>query len=523
MLSLPCTEASKPVTTLHGVGPARTRALADLGVKTVGDLLLLLPRRYEDWRTVHPYEAASRREMAAIRGRIISSSHRRYGVVRTSIEIGSGRERARGCLFGRRGFEGSLRVGRSIILRGQWRTRGERMIESDSVEVDLKARGEIKPIYPASSEISSNIIGKMITAALDGLDPLAPLPSPLARRIGYDDLLGILEAIHRPRRPREGEKGLEALAFLEMLIFQLALLLFGGKPETGLSHPKGGELTERYRRNLPFRLTEEQSTAVDAIADDMASSRPMYRLLQGDVATGKTVVAIWATLRAVESGGSAVWLVPTRILADQHVETLRGYLDPLGVEVSRLASGDPEVDSDVVVGTHALIGAQIRPPTLLVVDEQQRFGVEQRRQLEEANPSPDVLLMSATPIPRTLARCMWGDLEVSTLRRRTGTERRVRTRILSSEQRKDLYRQLVRAGHGGVGTFIICPTITGKEGDPPWTSAKRWSQVLAQRMPSLPIACIHGSSEDEQKDRVLRAFRDGDIDVLVTTNVVGVG
>ncbi|MFO7941849.1 MAG: helicase-related protein [Bacillota bacterium] len=523
MLNLPNTEALESVTTLHGVGPARARALGDLGVGSIGELLVLMPRRYEDWRCVHPYGAATRREIAAVRGRILSTSHQRYGVSRTRIEIGNGRERARGFLFGRRGFEGNLRRSRPIILRGRWRNRRADLVESDSVEVEFGPRGEVRPIYPASSAISSNMVGKLIKTALDDLDLSASFPHRLAHQIGHGNLRDVLEAIHRPRRPREAERGLWAMAFLDMLMFQLALHRFGHRPQTGFSHADSGELTDRYRRDLPFEFTGEQETAIGDIARDMASRLPMYRLLQGDVATGKTVVAIWATLRAVENGGRAVWLVPTRLLADQHVATLKNYLDPLGIEVSRLTSGDPKPDQDVVVGTHALIRAEIDPITLLVVDEQQRFGVKQRRQLEETDPSPDVLLMSATPIPRTLARCMWGDLQVSTLRSRAGMRRRVRTRVLPSERREDLYRYVVRAGREGVGTFVICPTITGNEEDPPWTSAERWSAALAKRMSSLRIACIHGSTEDEQKDRLLREFRDGGIDVLVTTNVVGVG
>ena len=505
------------------MGPARARALAGLGIGNVGDLLLHVPRRYEDWRPIYPYPGALRRTTAAIKGEILTISRRRGRLPATTITVHNGANRARGTLFGRRGFEATLAPGRELILFGAWEGKSDGSIESRGVEVDLGGTGGVRAIYPASSDISSYMIGKLIGAALEAPLDLPEFPPFLGRYLGYRGLGDLLEDIHRPARPERGDRALRRLAFLDMLVFQLALKRVRRGESGGVSHRGEECLSRPYLESLPFDLTSSQRDSLREIAADMESDVPMYRLLQGDVASGKTVVAAWATLRAVESGGRAVWLVPTRILADQHLETLRTHFAPLGLDVERFASGDPTPRGDVIVGTQALVGRDIPIPTLLVVDEQQRFGVAQRSALEDVDPTPDVLLMSATPIPRTAARALWGDLSVGTLRHRPDARRSVETRVIGPGGREAVYRYVARQVVRGAGAFVVCPTISGGEGDPPSAAATRWAEFLRKRFPRLSVACAHGSLEEEERRESLAAFGRGDIDILVSTNLIGVG
>ena len=523
MLLCPNAQGERPLTDLRGVGPARARALAALGLHSVGDLLLYVPRRYEDWRPVYPYSAALHRPVAAIKGSILTVARRRGRTPATTITVHHGSRRARGTLFGRRGFEATLVRGREIILFGEWQGNPGGTVESRSVEVDIEGTGGVRAIYPASSDISSYMIGKLIGTILDEAPDLPEFPTSLGQYLGYQSLLHLLEDVHRPIRPQRGIGALRRLAFLDMLVFQLALKSVRRDEPTGVAHRGEASISSHYLESLSFDLTASQRNALREIAADMESTAPMYRLLQGDVASGKTVVAAWATIRAVESGGRAVWLIPTRILADQHLATLRRYCTPLGVTVERFASGDATPRGDVIVGTQALVGRDIPTPTLLVVDEQQRFGVAQRSALEDVEPSPDVLLLSATPIPRTAARALWGDLAVSTLRHRPDARRSVETRVVGPGEREAVYRYLARHVARGIGSFVVCPTISGGDGDPPSAAATHWAESLRERFPHLSVACAHGSLEEEERRESLAAFSRGGIDILVSTNLIGVG
>jgi len=519
---LPGASMQSPTTGIRGVGPARAAALSALGVENTGQVLLHAPLRYEDWRPVFPMRAAVRRDVAAVAGRLESLEVRRRRPPATIMTIRCGQESALGVVYGRRGFEHRLRRGDELILHGAWTEDGDGQISSSSVQPGF--RGEVRPIYPASAKIRSSTIARFMDDALQRLpDEGWTFPGQVARTLGHRDLRQLLHAIHRPKRPEQGEAARRALGYLEMLVFQLALRSLRQGSLPGFAHQGGNSaFTRRYLRSLPFSLSCGQETAIDAIGRDMVAKSAMYRLLQGDVATGKTVVAIWATLRAVESGGRAIWLVPTRILADQHVNTLSESLAPLGVDVARYAAGDSPTEAPVVVGTQALIGSEVGEGTLVVIDEQQRFGVSQREFIERANPRPDILLMSATPIPRTLARSLWGDLSVSTLARWPQAPRRVTTRVKDPSKRDDVYTHAMRQAAHGVGVFVVCPVICGGSADGV-ASASHWTRLLGERFPEISVDSVHGQVETDERSKRLRRFAAGDIQVLVCTNVIQVG
>ncbi len=510
---------------LKGVGPARSKALADIGISTLGDLVLRVPLRYEDWRPVYPFESAATRENAAIAGRILSTEKRWGSVPGTLITLMCRGRRAEGTLFGRRGFESQLEKGKPLLAFGRWEMAGPKKIRAAGIEIQSvdAGGGRVRPIYGASKSISSNMIAKSIVATLDLETEMPRFPRELREITGYTGVRALLEDLHRPSRVESGINAMRWMGFLEMLVFQLGINGPRSVADRGIEHRGSGRLTGPFLDGLPFSPTPGQLRAMASLESELASSDPMYHLVQGDVASGKTIVAIWATLRAVESGGRVVWMVPTRVLADQHRDTLRGFLEPLGVTVERFASDDPPVESQVLVGTQAVLSGNLPDPTLVVIDEQQRFGVQQRGMLQEVDPTPDVLLISATPIPRTMARCLWGDLKVTTLESRPDAPRSVRTFVVDGSEREKVYEFARRQAAAGIGVFVVCPNISDDGGGTAGAAAESVARVLVERYPELEVRCIHGAVDDDCRSVALAHFARGEVDILVCTTLVGVG
>jgi ATP-dependent DNA helicase RecG len=513
----------RSVETLTGVGPAVKQKLERLGLVTVGDLLLHAPFRYEQ-----PVEELRIAELGgddevAIRGEVLSVSKRRRGRLQMlTARVSDGSATISATWFNQPWLERQLQPGTAVRLRGR---QGRYGFDVRSFDIgNGQATADFAPVYPASEEITPKKLRELVGAALPRavLDPL-----PARAQEGFPTRTDALWALHRPRSLEEAERGRRRLAFDELLLLQVGLALQRREREQEVAPELAlpGELVARYRNVLPFELTEHQERAIAEIDADLERTVPMQRLLQGDVGSGKTVVALYALLRAVESGRQGALMAPTETLAEQHFLTLDEPCRTLGVTCALLTgSVKHDLDADIVVGTHALIQQGVELPKLAVavVDEQHRFGVEQRRALTEGR-SPHVLHMTATPIPRTLALTVYGNLAVSEIAKPPANRKPIRTAWVSEEKSGEAYSRLRKHLDAGRQAYVVCPLIEESE-----TSQARAAEAEAERLRRAElrgyrVGLLHGRLRPAERRELMARFKAHELDVLVATTVIEVG
>jgi ATP-dependent DNA helicase RecG len=520
-----------PVTTLPGVGPTLAKRLRALGIETVRDVLHHRPRRYE--RAVDEVaisqlwgddEVAIAGEVVDVRTRRLSG---RRSIVTARVRDESGAIGA--SWFNQPWLAEKLTPGTHLRLRGRLGRYG---FDVKSYDVGVaKATADFAPVYPASEQVPSTRLRELARAALAQYGRFLPdpLPAELELPLRADALL----AIHFPETVEHAEIARRRLALDELLALQLVVAASRDDDAVAAALPAAGDLVSRYRTLLPFALTGHQERAIAEIDADLARTVPMQRLLQGDVGSGKTVVALYALLRAVEQGRQGALMAPTETLAEQHFLTLEPLCADLGVRCLLLtgSAGSAKAreaiargDADVVVGTHALIQRDVEFADLAVavVDEQHRFGVEQRQALA-AGRSPHVLHMTATPIPRTLALTIYGDLAVSEIAEPPANRKPIVTAWVGAERSSDAYARLRVHLDAGRQAYVVCPLIEQSE-----TRLARAAEAEAERLRRAElrgyrVGLLHGKLKPADRREVMRAFKDGEVDVLVATTVIEVG
>jgi ATP-dependent DNA helicase RecG len=515
----------RSVDTLPGVGPAVKKKLERLGLETVGDLLLHRPFRYEQPVEELRIAELGGDEEVAIRGEVLSVSKRRRGRLQMlTARVSDGSATISATWFNQPWLERQLQPGTAVRLRGR---QGRYGFDVRSFDIgNGHATADFAPVYPASEEITAKKLRELVAAALPR--SLAdPLPAALKHSEALPPRVDALWAVHRPRSPEEAETGRRRLAFDELLLLQVGLALQRREREQEVAPELAppGDLVARYRDVLPFALTEHQECAIAEIDADLERTVPMQRLLQGDVGAGKTVVALYALLRAVESGRQGALMAPTETLAEQHFLTLDEPCRALGVTCALLTgSVKHDVNSDIVVGTHALIQKGVELPNLAVavVDEQHRFGVEQRRALTEGR-SPHVLHMTATPIPRTLALTVYGNLSVSEIAKPPANRKPIKTAWVTEERSADAYSRLRKHLDAGRQAYVVCPLIEESE-----TSQARAAEVEAERLQRAElrgyrVGLLHGRLRPVERRELMARFKAHELDVLVATTVIEVG
>lgn len=542
-------ELRAPVKFLKGVGPRRAEALARLGVRTVGDLLYHAPHRYIDATTLSPFARARVGDEITGVGRVISTgilpTRRGLRVFRALLKDDSG---VLECAWpGQPFLERQIVKGQLLLVTGPVRyyhgrqlVPREFLVLADEGEVTPE-RGLILPVYPATEGLSHKQIRGLLQQHLDALLPLVVDPHPAALRtaIGVPALATALAAVHRPATVEEAEAGRRRLAFDEFFdqqLVQARARFLAKRARAGIRFELKRELTTRLKDHLPFELTADQRRAIREITDDMTSPERMHRLLMGDVGTGKTVVALFAMLLAVENGYQAALMAPTELLAEQHMATLTRLLEQLQIRPEllvgrgtaaekatvrdRIASGA----SRVIVGTHALIQESVRFRRLgvVVIDEQHRFGVEQRAALAGKGDAPDVLLLTATPIPRSMALTLYGDLDVTTLVQRPPGRGTIKTALRGESARAKIYEFIRRECAAGRQAYVLYPVIEESE-KVDLKAATTMADRLAKVFKEFRVGLVHGRLKAEERDAVMRAFRDNAISVLVATSVIEVG
>ncbi len=560
-----CREALQlPLDVLKGIGPVRATQLSNRGLGTVEDLLYHLPLRYEDRRDVAAIARAAAGESGSFVGRL------------TSLRVGRIR-RARRILTGTltddtgslelvwfnpaRYVADALRVAQRLSIYGRVSPeRGSRLSiphpEFEILDTGAERQPEVRPVYGKPGDVPQSHLRGWVAQALDRFGEFLPsfLPPEVAARQDLMDLRRTLEVIHRPDSTLDADALAEvqaaarrSLAFDEFFYFQLALAL---RQQQRLETPgfrspaRKDSLTSRMRQSLPYRLTGGQERVLQEIYRDMESPNPMRRLLQGDVGSGKTVIAWLSALRAMENGRQALLLAPTELLAEQHYERLRPYAESLGVRPALLSRSLPAAarkeltgriangEVDFVVGTHALIQEGVSVPRmgLGIVDEQHRFGVGQRTAFARlslrtgaAGPEPDLLLMSATPIPRSLAMVLSGDLEVSLLDEAPPGRTPVRTVVVQEDRRQRVYERVRAAVADGRQAYLVYPLVEDSD-KLPLAAAETMARELSRTvMQGLRLGVVHGQMPAGERDEVMRRFRQGEIQVLIATTVIEVG
>jgi len=542
---------------LKGVGPRRAEALHRLGVRTARDLLYHLPHRYHDASTVARISTLAPGMDATVIGTVISKgiipTRKGLRIFQAVLKDATGLIEAAwpGQPFLDRVVEKDdvlLVTGRVRFFHGRQLQPREMVNLGGGAETDDVSGGRVLAVYPATEGLSFKQIRAIVHTHLDALLPLVreSLPRELMERAGVPPLREALRMVHRPATLAEAERGRSRLALEEALfvnLLQLRAKELARERRAGIAFVNKRELTSRLKRELPFELTGAQTRAIRDIVADMCGDRRMHRLLQGDVGSGKTVVALFAALLALENGYQAAMMAPTELLAEQHAATLTRLLSPLGIEpvlltgrltaserrerAARLAGTSPLI----AVGTHALVQEDTRFGRLgfVAIDEQQRFGVEQRAALgAKAAPGapsgrPDVLLLSATPIPRSLALTALGDLDVSVLDERPPGRLPVKTVLRPSSRRGAVLDAVERQLADGRQAYVVYPVIEESEKTDLKAAATMHAELSRGPFAHRRVALLHGRLPPDERDQVMRAFRDHEIDVLVATTVIEVG
>jgi ATP-dependent DNA helicase RecG len=522
-----------PLGSLQGVGPKIAARLRKLGLVTVRDLLEHRPRDYQrsvgESRIVDLFGEQEAVIVGEVRSVSLRRTRRRLTVLKATVADESGSIPA--VWFNQDWLKEKLQPGTRVRLRGQLR-RNEFNVRSFDLD-GAAATADLAPIYPAGEEITSPRMRALADRALELVpNEPDPLPAVLKERERLPRRADALHALHRPRTLEEAEVGRRRLAFDELLLLQLGLARRTREREHEIAPALGepGELLTRYRAALPFDLTEHQDRAIADLDRDLARQVPMQRLLQGDVGSGKTAVALYALLRAVERGYQSVLMAPTETLAEQHFLTVEELCAELGVTCGLLTSSVGKraraaaAGASILVGTHALIqeGVDLGRVGVAVVDEQHRFGVEQRKALAEGR-TPHVLHMTATPIPRTLALTVYGDLAVSEIAKPPASRKPVVTRWVEEGRAPEAYRRLTRLLREGRQAYVVCPLIEESE-----TSRARAAEAEATRLQraelrDFRVGCLHGKLKPADRRELMARFKSHELDVLVATTVIEVG
>ena len=548
-----------PLTALKGVGPALAGKLARLGADTVEDLLFLLPLRYEDRTQVTRIVSARHGERVLVAGDILLSETvyrgRRSLLVR--ITDGSGQLTLRFFHFSR-SQQARLARGSRIACYGEVRSgpAGKEMVHPEyrllGAEEPVPVEDRLTPVYPTTEGVQQGRLRRLVAEALDMMRREAPtelVPRQVLERTDLPTLTEAVEYLHRPPRGvnlaelAAGDHPCQQrLAFEELLAHHLSLrrLRHRIRDELAPALTDGDGLARRFLDSLPFRLTAAQERVLAEISADIARPHPMLRLVQGDVGSGKTVVAAAACLKAIAAGCQAALMAPTELLAEQHYKSFRAWLEPLGIRpvwltgslrsavrreaLAAIADGS----AAMVIGTHALFQESVAFDNLalVVIDEQHRFGVHQRLALREKGEQgvarPHQLVMTATPIPRTLAMTAYADLDTSVIDELPPGRRPVTTVVLPETRREEVIERVRRACAEGRQAYWVCPLVEESE-QLDYQAAEASYRMLGEALPDIPVGLVHGRMKPAEKEAVMQAFKAGELRLLVATTVIEVG
>ena len=534
---------------LKGVGPKRAELLERLGIKTVQDMLYYLPRRYEDRSKFTSIKDVKVGEYQLIKGRVL----------KTSTYITKGRARifqmslgdATGVIycvwFNQPFLKDTFKINQDVTVYGKVERYKRLQINHPDYEITKDDStsfhmGRIVPVYSLTQDVSQRYLRFLTNEAIRDFIPKVKetLHSNLIARKRLVDLKFAIRNIHFPESFSNLEKAYRRLVFEEFFILQLALAIKRKNIKTntpGIRHQLNSNLLESFKKLFAFELTKSQFKAINEIQIDMANEKPMNRLLEGDVGSGKTVVAAYAALLTVKNGYQAAFMAPTEILARQHYITLSELFMPLGINVRLLVSGlerskkqeiKEEINKgevDIVIGTHAIIWEDVNfnKLGLVVIDEQHKFGVTQRQLLRNKSLNPDVLVMTATPIPRTLALTIYGDLDISTIKELPKGRHPIDTYCFEEQKRNEVYAFLKEEVKKGRQAYVVYPRIWSGEASDIKAATYMYNKLQDEIFPDLKLGLLHGKMNAKEKEIIMKKFKYKKIDILISTTIIEVG
>ncbi len=536
---------SDPITILKGVGPAKAKQFANLNIFTLRDLICHFPRGYEDRTRLLTVAELEVDRPACFKAMVMNTprtNHIRKGLDLTKVQVADHSARLNLTFFNNRFAAENLQYGREYIfygtLTGDYMGYGMTNPVFETLDSAPVTTRRVLPVYPLTAGLSNAVMLRTVRQALAICDPPPEIiPEPVRREYGILPAERAYYAIHEPASMEEAELAKRRLVFEEFFVFSAGLALLRASRSGKKTAPYENVSMDAFYAGLPFRLTGAQLRAIDEIRSDVGRGVPMNRLVQGDVGSGKTMVAAAAAYLAANNRRQAALMAPTEILAEQHYQSLSKLFEPLGLRVALLTGSMKEKDKrqvreaiaageiDLAVGTHALLtdATVFNDLGMVIADEQHRFGVAQRSKLSSKGSDPHVLVMSATPIPRTLALIMYGDLDVSILDELPPGRQTVDTFLVGESYRARInafIRKQVAEGHQ---CFVVCPAVEENE-ELGIKSAEVWAETLAKTVfPDLRVMLLHGQMKGAEKEAVMNAFAAGQGDILVATTVIEVG
>ena len=530
----------KDVSSLKGVGQKRAALFQKLGAPTVGDLLRLYPRAYEDWRDTVPIRNTLLNEVNIVKGTVLRrpmEQRIRGGMTLYKTTITDGEDDMQITFFNNKYVMNMLEEGSVYAFRGKVTGTFTRREMTSPEFVPKNRMQDMVPIYPQTEGLSSRLIANAMKEAIKLLPEVVndPIPDDLRMEYALCRLEYALKTIHFPDSPEELSTARRRLVFEELLVLQLGMMELRRAGARENPYPITKDCTTEFAKLLPFTMTGAQQRAIRDAMRDMQGAHPMNRLIQGDVGSGKTAVAAALCYNVIQNGLQAALMAPTEILATQHYESLSALLSPAGIRVAlitgstkakekrEILAGLSDGSIQLTVGTHALIseGVEFNSLALVITDEQHRFGVGQRTALAKKGNFPHTLVMSATPIPRTLALMIYGDLDVSVLDELPPGRQPVESFLIDPAKRRRAFGYIQKHIDEGRQAYIVCPLI--EENDSDLASVQAYEEKLREFFKDLPIGILHGRMKPKEKDAVMNDFSAGRTKLLLSTTVVEVG
>lgn len=570
-------DLSLPIEQLKSVGSRNLPRLTKLGIKTVKDLLWHFPARYEDYSRVIPISEIEPGQKVNIQGEVLKMSTRMIFPRRMSITnalVGDETGAVKVVWFNQSFIANSLREGTLVSLAGKANLDKhglylssptyEKIQDIEFKNYNLTHTGGLIPIYPETEGVTSKYLRFLIKPILKDLEISDPLPESVIKKHNLPSLSEAINKIHYPLNNQESETARERLAFDDLLLFQLKALLERRKLNQlkSVKVKFDQDLIQGFMSRLPFELTKDQKVATWEILKDLEKTYPMNRLMEGDVGSGKTVVALMGAVQVAKTGHQSVFMAPTEVLANQHFGTMMELLGNNFLNIGLLTGSEAKFNNktvtkaelknkiskgevDIIIGTHAVIqkGVHFKNLAFVIIDEQHRFGVSQRAALVKNSESkfvPHLLSMTATPIPRTLALTIYGDLDISIIKEKPKNRQKIITKVISPSQRKTAYKFLRDEVNSGRQVFVICPRIEladptkeikGKNGQSKmnvmWAEVKavedEYKKLSEEVFPDLKVAMLHGKMKPKEKNEIMEKFKDKRYGILVSTSVIEVG